>query len=224
MRYQLPPNIRNVSDEEVLEDMRRVARGCRDSHLTYEGYRRRGKYGNKTVLRRFGTWNNGLVKAGLEVKRHYRIPELELFVQLDMMWRKFGRPPRRSDWERVETRFSHACYVRRFGTWRGALEGFVEWANRRSKGRRGGLIGARAKLGDGRPTARGAPYRLRYEVLRRDQFRCVQCGRSPANETGVILHLDHIEPWSKGGETVFENLQTLCERCNLGKATLAARE
>lgn len=59
---------------------------------------------------------------------------------------------------------------------------------------------------------------LRYEVLKRDGFRCINCGRSPATEVGVELHVDHIHPWSKGGKTVIENLQTLCSDCNLGKS------
>jgi 5-methylcytosine-specific restriction endonuclease McrA len=33
-----------------------------------------------------------------------------------------------------------------------------------------------------------------------------------------MLHVDHIKPWSLGGLTVDENLQTLCEPCNLGKS------
>ncbi len=33
-------------------------------------------------------------------------------------------------------------------------------------------------------------------------------------------HIDHIKPWSKGGETVLENLQTLCATCNLGKSNI----
>jgi len=35
---------------------------------------------------------------------------------------------------------------------------------------------------------------------------------------GLELHVDHIQPWSRGGPTVFENLQTLCNSCNLGKS------
>ncbi len=36
-------------------------------------------------------------------------------------------------------------------------------------------------------------------------------------EMGVELHVDHIIPWSKGGETLPENLEVKCTRCNLGK-------
>lgn len=56
---------------------------------------------------------------------------------------------------------------------------------------------------------------LRYDILRRDNFRCQICGASQAD--GVTLHVDHIMPVSKGGRTVPENLRTLCSRCNLGK-------
>ena len=47
---------------------------------------------------------------------------------------------------------------------------------------------------------------MRYDVLRRDGFRCVKCGRG-----------DHIKPVSRGGKSVMDNLQTLCEDCNCGK-------
>ena len=57
---------------------------------------------------------------------------------------------------------------------------------------------------------------LRYEILKRDGFRCQLCGRT-AKDDGVKLHVDHILPVSKGGQTTPENLRTLCQDCNLGK-------
>ena len=45
-------------------------------------------------------------------------------------------------------------------------------------------------------------------------------GVSPAKDKNVELHVDHIKPWSKGGETILENLQTLCQKCNLGKSNI----
>ena len=57
---------------------------------------------------------------------------------------------------------------------------------------------------------------LRYDILKRDNFRCKICGCGM--EDGVKLHVDHIIPVSKGGKTVESNLQTLCELCNLGKS------
>lgn len=62
--------------------------------------------------------------------------------------------------------------------------------------------------------------KLRYQILKRDNFKCCACGASPAKEPSVELHIDHIVPWSKGGATKPDNLQTLCSRCNLGKGDL----
>ena len=57
---------------------------------------------------------------------------------------------------------------------------------------------------------------LRYDVMRRDRFRCRLCGRS-SEEDGVKLEIDHIKPISKGGKTELNNLRTLCYDCNRGK-------
>lgn len=59
--------------------------------------------------------------------------------------------------------------------------------------------------------------KMRYQILQRDNFKCCACGASPKTEPTVQLHIDHIIPWSKGGETTLDNLQTLCSDCNIGK-------
>lgn len=58
---------------------------------------------------------------------------------------------------------------------------------------------------------------LRYDVMKRDGFKCCICGAS-AKEDGIKLHVDHIIPVSKGGTTVMSNLRTLCNHCNMGKS------
>lgn len=57
---------------------------------------------------------------------------------------------------------------------------------------------------------------MRYDVLKRDGFRCQICGAT--SKDGVNLQVDHIIPVSKGGKTEMSNLQTLCSRCNIGKS------
>jgi hypothetical protein len=55
---------------------------------------------------------------------------------------------------------------------------------------------------------------VRYQVLKRDGHRCRSCGNTAEVEP---LHVDHIIPIAKGGKSDLENLQTLCQSCNLGK-------
>ena len=59
--------------------------------------------------------------------------------------------------------------------------------------------------------------KIRWQVLRRDDFTCQYCGRN-VRDDGVKLEIDHIFPESKGGKTVFSNLITACKECNSGKS------
>lgn len=56
---------------------------------------------------------------------------------------------------------------------------------------------------------------LRRKVKIRDNFTCQCCGKYMPDEVG--LHIDHIVPVSKGGLSITDNLQVLCDKCNLKK-------
>jgi len=62
--------------------------------------------------------------------------------------------------------------------------------------------------------------RLRFQALERYGRRCMSCGRGL--EHGIVLHVDHIKPRSKYPELELspDNVQILCEDCNLGKSNL----
>ena len=57
---------------------------------------------------------------------------------------------------------------------------------------------------------------LRYRILKRDNFRCVDCGAEPVDTS---LHIDHRLSINDGGTNEMENLATLCAECNLGKGS-----
>lgn len=63
---------------------------------------------------------------------------------------------------------------------------------------------------------------IRWQVFQRDQWKCVSCGRNSHN--GVILHVDHIIPRSRGGLDSLDNYQTLCDVCNIGKSNRDATD
>lgn len=88
---------------------------------------------------------------------------------------------------------------------------YAEWVSLLSKakeriGKKSFIEEERRKMSDS----------LRFRILERDGFCCKICGCG--RNDGVKLEVDHIIPISKGGKTEFNNLQTLCERCNRGKS------
>lgn len=64
---------------------------------------------------------------------------------------------------------------------------------------------------------KGIPQKVRFEVFKRDSFKCQYCGRSAPD---VVLRADHIEPHSKGGSDDITNLITACQDCNSGKGAI----
>ena len=52
-------------------------------------------------------------------------------------------------------------------------------------------------------------------ILKRDNYRCVICGLG--KKDGVELHIDHIKPKDKGGDSTISNGQSLCSTHNFRK-------
>jgi hypothetical protein len=220
-RFELTPHHRNVSDEELLEDLKRVASELGRSTVTIDQYNERGAFHSTSLARRFGTWLKALDRAGLSKSRNLHITNEDLFSNLASVWMGLGRQPRYSDLTSQVSRFSSGTYENRFGSWRKALEAFVQWAN---ADQMAPSKGKPASHGTRHLTPRNINYRLRFLVMRRDNFKCRLTGRSPATDPSVILEVDHIIPWDKGGETVMENLQTLAKDMNIGKSNLSMRD
>lgn len=59
--------------------------------------------------------------------------------------------------------------------------------------------------------------RMRYEVLRRDDYRCRYCGATAGE--GARLVLDHVVPVAIGGTDEPGNLVACCQECNAGKGS-----
>jgi hypothetical protein len=206
-----------VSDDELIADLKRVALSLNSDTVPQKTYGVLGTFDYSTVIRRFGSWNNGLLRAGLSISNEIDISDDRLFENLLALWQHFGRQPRRSELSSPPSTISQTPYNRRFGSWTAALEAFVDFANASGNEPPEPFQSAEANR---RTTGRDPSLRLRWHVLQRDRFTCCACGASPAITLGVELHVDHIVAWSKGGATVLENLQTLCSVCNLGKSNV----
>lgn len=215
MAFKLEDFHRNVSDEALAADLVRVSNELNKKRVTFRDYNRFGKYSSSTLATRFGSWHAALAKAGLEKTIDRNIPTEDLFRNIVEVWSTLGRQPKTRDLAAEFSKYSSATYAYRFGSWRQALEKFVEWANDQNI-QPGSHERSEAKS---KSTPRNVNWRLRAQVLMRDEAKCRLCGCTPKD--GAKLQVDHIVPWSKGGETVLANLQILCDRCNIGKSDLS---
>ncbi|NJO88809.1 MAG: HNH endonuclease [Chloroflexia bacterium] len=223
-KFRLQTFHRNISDEELIKELKRVHSKLQEKgkKLTYRSYQELGKYSSGIFSSRFGSWNNALKEAGLELNQEMNVSQIDLFKNLEEVWISKGMQPVWRDMYNEPSKFGAGIYKDRFGSWRSALEQFVEYINDDSNDMEESTIDEPKTENDTketkrRRTSRNISERMRFRILVRDGFTCQSCGASPLKSRGVELHVDHIVPWSKGGETEDENLETKCSKCNLGK-------
>ncbi len=211
-----PKNL-SKSDEELIYDLQETARKLNTDRVSMPLYTQHGKYDCSTFVRHFGSWNAAVKQAGLVVSNVVNYSDDELFENILNVWQHKGSQPTRRDLNTPISKISSGAYNRRFNSWTSALQEFVNYANNDNSFDEINIAQAKKSTA---LASRDPSLRLRYKVLKRDNFSCVFCGASPAKNQSVELHIDHIVPWSKGGQTDINNLQTLCNICNLGKSNL----
>ncbi|MBI4055567.1 MAG: HNH endonuclease [Elusimicrobia bacterium] len=199
--------------------MKRVASELSKNTVTTAEYDARGQFGVNTFLRRFKQWNLALQRAGLEAPNRQNIPDAELFENLANAWTSLGRQPFGRDMDKAHghSKFSLGTYEDRFGSWNKALLAFESFIR---AGQAEAAPSSRTGTTSRRRTGSKINWRLRAQVLIRDSCICQMCGASPAKNPDITLHADHVVPWSKGGETILDNLRTLCLKCNIGKSDM----
>lgn len=209
--------------------MKRVSKALVKETISTKDYSEHGKYRVQTTLSRFGSWNDALNLAELQSTDYKVISDTDLFEEIERIWVNKGSQPTTTDIRNGISKYSLNTYLRRFGGWRSALKSFLDYINedyvlqenpQTSKKEKAQIIKPNKSVPQ-HLTSRDPNLRLKFLVMKRDNFKCCMCGRSPATTVGLELHIDHIIPWSKGGETVLDNLQTLCSDCNLGKSNLS---
>lgn len=235
MKFELKDYHQNITDEELIADLKRVANELKQTFVTAKQQDTLGKHFSSTFIRRFGSWLKAQENAGLQKAKQQannKIPEEDLFNNLEEVWVKFGRQPRFSEMTQPNSKYSGFAYRRRFGSWLKALQIFVSLIDKeKDDSTMTTILEPITKMSEIknteltkqitlRRTSREINWRLRFIVMKRDNFKCNKCGRSPATDPRIILHVDHIKAWANGGETILENLQTLCSKCNIGKSNL----
>lgn len=209
-----PPKNQPITTDDLIEDLKSVAIALETEKLSQSLYVKHGKYDPSTIIRRFGSWNKAVQKIGLKPANIVNYSDEDLFENILNIWQHKGKQPTRRDLDSKPSKITQSPYNRRFSSWANAIKNFVEYANEKDAG----FIKKESTESNFKKTGRDPSLRLRFKVLKRDNFSCVMCGDSPAKNPITILHIDHIKPWSKGGETELSYLQTLCQNCNLGKS------
>ncbi|HSV12846.1 MAG TPA: hypothetical protein VLI90_01205, partial [Tepidisphaeraceae bacterium] len=189
-----------VEKRAILDDIRAVARRLRAERLAFGAYRALGRYGMGPIYRQFGSWRAAAEAAGVVPRRYAARGDRALYDNLEQVWRRLRRQPRAVDLRHPISKINLTAYIRRFGTFQAALAAFVR--RMRVRGYFNRSIGCPATsipppIEIQHKTKRHLSWRLRYEILHRDDFRCRACGCSPATHANVVLQVDHIKPWSR---------------------------
>ena len=216
---------KSMTNDDVLDEIQRVAKELnKPIGLGISEFNQHSIISHSVARKRFGSWRKALECAGLSAgKLGNRYTDEECFENLLNVWTYHGRPPKTTEMYQPPSTIGYRAYTRRWGTWIKALEAFVKRTEQDpdTPSRRGEskkhldkvICTFQKTSADKREVKLG----IRYKVLKRDNFRCVLCGRSPATEQGCELHVDHIIPFSKGGKSTLDNLRSTCKECNLGK-------
>ena len=223
MRQQ---HTRTLSDDDLLDELRHVAEVLGTHTVTMAEFNRTSPRANSAgIKRRFGSWKAALQRAGLTLSPlGRRYSDGEYFENILSVWTHYGRQPKYREMNGPPSTIPAGAYEAKFGGWRRALGAFVERVN--ADRQLGSSTALSPPQPDATPTSeassnartRAISLGLRYDILRRDRFKCVLCGDSPAVTPTCQLHVDHVVAFARGGATEEGNLRTLCSRCNVGKA------
>lgn len=218
---------RELTKNEMLKEIRSVAERLGQDSLSAEDFDQESSTMSVSTLRtKFGSWPEALKQAGMpQRKQGKRYSEEECFENMLLVWTHYGRQPQYAEMNSPPSTVGGKAYTVKWGTWMKAVHAFCAYAtsdNKQSSEPELSLpVVAKTGCKSERKLDDADQHKiklgLRYKILKRDDFKCVVCGRAPATTPGLALHVDHINPFSKGGKTVESNLRTTCSDCNLGK-------
>ena len=224
---------RRLSNDDLIEELRRVHLLVGKPVLTVSDFNDNSITSAESIRSRFGSWSEGLRIAGIAQSElaNKGWTDSKYFENLAAVWTRLGRVPHVKEMADFPSTIKSKAYEYRWGTWRKALTAFVEWANAEDQPTTEVAPPTAASVGPATARIARKPEDchevrpgLRFKVFMRDRFRCLACGRSPATHLNIELHADHIVAFANGGRTILENLQTLCQDCNLGKGRTVLAE
>lgn len=122
MEFILKPDNRNSSDEELLNDIKRVNIIIGLNSVSQKDYKEHGRFSCATLTRRFGSWANVLKRADLEVENYHFISDNELLNDLKKVADSLNKKSVTMAEYKKHGEYSPDSFSRRFGSWFIALE------------------------------------------------------------------------------------------------------
>ena len=222
MRNQLG---KDISNADIISELQRVAALAGTDGLKTQDIKEHSSIDPAIVRRRFGSWNKGLKAAGLKVPaRARRYTDEECFENLLNLWTHLGRAPFFRELDMPPSVVGGTAYVKRWGTFNKAILAFIAQTDADTASFNSPppveaepIVTSADDACTTPRVKRNVPLGIRFTVLKRDCFKCVLCGASPATSVTCNLHVDHVVPLAQGGGNEITNLRTLCDSCNLGK-------
>jgi 5-methylcytosine-specific restriction endonuclease McrA len=209
--FRLDAPITRVTQRQILDSLRAFAELRDRRPFTTRDYDRwKDKVcSSGTISQRLGSWRQALARIGIETGvRSRRYSARELMDNLELVWLELRRPPGEPIMTRQGYRISGRTYRRRWGSLRNACLLLSRF--KRDEITEEQLLG----VAPARQARDALSLKVRWDVLKGDNYACVKCGARPPD---VELEVDHIIAVARHGTNDLSNLQTLCRPCNQGK-------
>ena len=200
----------DIDKNDLIKEMIRLKQ--ENGYITCELMNKKGKYSIIPYNSKFGSWNEAVKEAGLEINMEMDISKRKLIYELKRLNIVHGNV----HYELIDNEglYTTTAYERAFGTINSALE-------------EAGLEKYVYPTGNNHPNWKGGYNNLWYgenwpeqrkKALKRDEYQCSLCNNE--NDYGLVVH--HIKPARKFNiEKEYkemnreENLITICRGCHM---------
>lgn len=111
-----------ITRESLLEEIQRLSSIVDGTPALFD-VDEHGEFSRDPFYREFGSWNDALLEAGLQINREGKVSYEQLQEEMHRMADELGRPPKKLEMDEMG-KYSGLAYYRRFDGWNNALREF----------------------------------------------------------------------------------------------------
>ncbi len=178
-QYKPKKRSSSFSDQELLDVLVSLSKRLKKDKITMADLEKYTDFNRGLYKRRFGTWNETIIKAGLNPSKLISVTDEQILGDLQIIHNSLGRLPTKEEYNDKGT-FSSALIQRRFGGFHKAYEKLDAFVNK--FGEKELLKYSKPTLGKLKPLQ---PKKKREVLGEPIKFR--EMLNAPINELGVVL-------------------------------------